>query len=60
MFVLIMKLFEKSRSIINEHILHFYAEGELRIEDRIRKIGISYFSTKPTNFYNLDVIISVG
>ena len=25
-----------------------------------RKIGISDFSTKPTNFYNLDVIISVG
>jgi hypothetical protein len=26
----------------------------------MRKIGISDFSTKPTNFYNLDVIISVG
>ncbi len=26
----------------------------------MRKIGISEFSTKPTNFYNLDVIISVG
>ena len=25
-----------------------------------RKIGISDFSTKPTNYYNLDVIISVG
>ena len=26
----------------------------------MRKFGISEFSTKPTNFYNLDVIISVG
>jgi hypothetical protein len=26
----------------------------------MRKIGNSDFSTKPTNFYNLDVIISVG
>ena len=33
----------------------------LREEERsVRKIGISDFSTKPTNFYNLDVIISVG
>lgn len=26
----------------------------------MRKIGNSDFSTKPTNYYNLDVIISVG
>ena len=26
----------------------------------MRKVGISDFSTKPTNYYNLDVIISVG
>ncbi len=54
------KLFEKSRSTINEHILNIYAEGELTETDSMRKIGISDFSTKPTNFYNLDVIISVG
>jgi hypothetical protein len=54
------KLFEKSRSTINEHILNIYAENELNEEDSSRKIGISDFSTKPTNFYNLDVIISVG
>jgi hypothetical protein len=53
-------LFEKSRSTVNEHILNIYAEGELQESDSIRKIGISDFSTKPTNFYNLDVIISVG
>ncbi|MGH2644089.1 MAG: hypothetical protein ACRDE2_09085 [Chitinophagaceae bacterium] len=29
-------------------------------ETVMRKIGISDFSTKPTNFYNLDVIISMS
>lgn len=54
------KLFEKSRSTINEHILNVFAEGELEEATSVRKIGISDFSTKPTNFYDLDVIISVG
>lgn len=53
-------LFQKSRSTINEHILNIYKEKELEKETSIRKIGISDFSTKPTNLYNLDVIISVG
>jgi hypothetical protein len=56
----IAELFQKSRSTINEHILNIYKEGELEEEETMRKIGISDFSTKPTNFYNLDVIISVG
>ena len=54
------KLFDKSRSTINEHILNIYAEGELEESSSKRKIGNSDFSTKPTNYYNLDVIISVG
>lgn len=54
------KLFGKSRSTINEHILNIFSEGELKEEDSVRKIGNSDFSTKPTNYYNLDVIISVG
>ena len=53
-------LFQKSRSTVNEHILHVYEESELSSETSVRKIGISDFSTKPTNYYNLDVIISVG
>ena len=56
-------LFEKSRSTINEHILHIFEEGELDEKQAVRKIGNSDFSTaitKPTNYYNLDVIISVG
>lgn len=54
------ELFQKSRSTINEHILNVYAEGELTEDSSKRKIGNSDFSTKPTNFYNLDVVISVG
>jgi hypothetical protein len=53
-------LFGKAKSTINEHILNIYAENELVEETSVRKIGISDFSTKPTNHYNLDVIISVG
>ena len=56
----IAELFQKSRSTINEHILNIYKELELEEVSTSRKIGISDFSTKPTNFYNLDVIISVG
>lgn len=53
-------LFQKSRSTINEHILNAYSEGELQEQETKRKIGISDFSTKPTNYYSLDVVISVG
>jgi len=54
------ELFNKGRSTINEHVLNIYSENELTESDTMRKIGNSDFSTKPTNFYNLDVIISVG
>lgn len=59
----IATLFGKSRSTINEHILNIFKEGELDEKASVRKIGNSDFSgnvTKPTNYYNLDVIISVG
>jgi hypothetical protein len=54
------ELFDKSRSTINEHILNIYAENELVESDTMKKIGNPDFSTKPTNYYNLEVIISVG
>lgn len=56
----IANLFEKSKSTINEHIKNIYDEGELLINDTMRKFGISEFSTKPTNYYNLELIIAVG
>jgi len=54
------QLFSKAKSTINEHIKNIFAEGELVESEVMRKFGNSEFSTKPTNYYNLDVIISVG
>ena len=54
------ELFQKSKSTINEHIKNIYDDCELKKEDTMRKFGNSEFSTKPTNYYNLDMIISVG
>ena len=54
------ELFQKSKSTINEHIKNIYSEGELEENSTMRKFGNSEFSKKPTNYYNLDVIISVG
>ena len=54
------ELFQKAKSTINEHIKNIYEEGELIKESTVRKFGNSEFSTKPTNYYNLDMIISVG
>ena len=53
-------LFDKAKSTINEHIKNIYAQKELNESETMRKFGISEFSDKPTNYYNLDVIISVG
>ena len=54
------ELYGKARSTINEHILNAYKENEIEEAKTMRKIGNSDFSTKPTNYYNLDVIIAVG
>jgi hypothetical protein len=54
------ELFDKAKSTINEHIQNIFIEGELNSGLVMRKFGNSEFTTKPTNFYNLDVIISVG
>ena len=54
------ELFQRSTSTINEHIKNVFDEGELVEDDVMKKFGNPEFSTKPTNYYNLDVIISVG
>jgi len=54
------QLFGKAKSTINEHIKNIFAEGELQESDVTKKFGISEFQQKAPNFYNLDVIISVG
>lgn len=56
----ISTLFGKVKSTINEHINNIYKEGELEKKDTMTKLGNSEFTDKPINYYNLDVIISVG
>jgi hypothetical protein len=53
-------LFGKAKSTINEHIKNIFREGELVELDVIKRFGISEFQQKASNYYNLDVIISVG
>ncbi len=53
-------LFGKAKSTINEHIKNVYDENELVETLTMKKFGISEFQQKAPNYYNLDVIISVG
>ncbi len=55
-------LFEKGIPTINEHIKNIFKEGELKENSVIRKFRITAADGKiyETQFYNLDVIISVG
>lgn len=53
-------LFGKAKSTINEHIKNVYEEKELEEALTMKKFGISEFQQKAHNYYNLDVIISVG
>lgn len=60
---LMAELFQKDVRTINEHILNVFAESELpRDESVIRKFRITASDGKnyDTNFYSLDMIISVG
>lgn len=54
------QLFGKAKSTINEHIRNIFIESELVEESSVKKFGISEFQQKAPNYYNLDVIISVG
>ncbi|MDZ7363401.1 MAG: virulence RhuM family protein [candidate division KSB1 bacterium] len=59
------ELFQKSIPTINEHIKNAYDEGELDEKSTIRKFRIVQTEkkrkvTRTIDFYNLDVIISVG
>ena len=53
-------LFGKAKSTINEHIQNVFTEGELDETVCLQKFGISEFQQKAPNYYNLDIIISVG
>ena len=54
------QLFGKAKSTINEHIKNIYNDCELFVEDTMIKFENSEFSDKPINYYNLEMIISVG
>ena len=64
----ICTLFGKSKSTISEHIKHIFEEGELDEEMVVRKFRTTTqhgaienkLQSHDVNYYNLDVIISVG
>lgn len=56
---LMTELFSVDRSVITKHIQNIFQEGELEEKSNVQKMHIAN-SDKPVNFYNLDVIISVG
>lgn len=55
-------LFQKSKATISEHIKNVFEEGELIENAVVRKFRTTAADGKnyDTNFYNLDIIISVG
>lgn len=53
------ELFQRDRSVISKHIKNVFEEGELPRESNVQILHIAN-SDKPVEFYNLDVIISVG
>lgn len=58
----ICDLFQKSKATISEHIKNVFEEGELNESAVVRNFRTTAADGKnyDTNYYNLDVIISVG
>jgi len=56
------ELFQKSKSTISEHLKNIFQEGELKENSVVRNFRTTADDGKSyeTNYYNLDVIISVG
>lgn len=52
-------LFERDQSVISRHINNIFKERELEEKSNMQILHIAN-SDRPTSFYNLDVIISVG
>ena len=53
-------LFERERSVIAKHIKNVFKEGELDERSNVQILHNTLSKFKPTTFYSLDVIISVG
>lgn len=61
----IIELFQSSKSNISEHIKHIFQSQELRKESTVRKFRTVQKEGKrevqrDLDFYNLDIIISIG
>ena len=59
------ELFQRDKSVISKHIKNTFAEGELRAEATVAKFATVQTEggrtvSRDIEFYNLDVIISVG
>ena len=55
------ELFEKDRSVIGRHISNIFKEGELEEDTSVQILhGSNLENHRPPQYYNLDVIISVG
>ncbi len=56
------ELFQRNKRTVSEHIRNIFKEGELEEKAVVRKFRTTASDSKSyqTNFYNLDVIISVG
>lgn len=53
------ELFDRDRSVITRHINNIFKEKELPKNSNVQKMHFGH-SDKPINYYNLDVIISLG
>ena len=53
------ELFGVDRTVITRHVNNVFKEGELIKESNVQKMHIAN-SDRPVQFYNLDVIVSVG
>ena len=53
------ELFSVDRTVITRHVNNIFREGELERESNVQKMHIAN-ADRPVQFYNLDVIISVG
>ncbi|NQV91997.1 virulence RhuM family protein, partial [Candidatus Woesearchaeota archaeon] len=56
---MIAKLFDVDRTVITKHLKNIFESNELDEKSNVQKMHFSH-SDKPIQFYNLDVIISVG
>ncbi len=59
------ELFQRDKSVISRHIRNIFKEGELQLESTVAKFATVQKEgnreiTRDIEYYNLDVIISVG